>query len=213
MKFLKMPLLNMKLFKMKIKLNLLHLLLIILCVLVLARVGFSVKEYFQDGSSTPGDNPTYDPTQYNNVEFDPSKYDPEEFKYKDGEVPFQNDDNTLASYNSQSSSSSDASTSDASTTSTASSALPKGIPKSQIPEGDEDLYIKKTEIVPPVCPKCPDLSITAETAKAAKCPPCPACARCPESAFECKKVPNYNVSNDYNTIPKPVLANFSQFGM
>ena len=45
-----------------------------------------------------------------------------------------------------------------------------------------------------------------------KCPPCPACARCPEPAFECKKVPNYSRSEDINA-PKPVMADFSQFGM
>ena len=88
--------------------------------------------------------------------------------------------------------------------------LPEGIPESDIPEGDEDLYIKKTEIVPPVCPKCPD--VTACPGKGEKCPPCPPCGRCPEPAFECKKVPNYR-STDSNSMPKPVLANFSQFGM
>lgn len=45
-----------------------------------------------------------------------------------------------------------------------------------------------------------------------QCPPCPACARCPEPAFECKKVPNYSRSEDINA-PKPVMADFSQFGM
>ena len=45
-----------------------------------------------------------------------------------------------------------------------------------------------------------------------KCPPCPACARCPEPAFECKKVPNYSRSEDVNA-PRPVMADFSQFGM
>lgn len=45
-----------------------------------------------------------------------------------------------------------------------------------------------------------------------KCPPCPACARCPEPAFECKKVPNYNSTNE-NAFPRPVLNSFSQFGM
>jgi hypothetical protein len=34
--------------------------------------------------------------------------------------------------------------------------LPAGIPKSQILPGQEDLYILKSEVVPPVCPKCPD---------------------------------------------------------
>lgn len=45
-----------------------------------------------------------------------------------------------------------------------------------------------------------------------QCPPCPACARCPEPAFECKKVPNYSRSEDINA-PRPVMADFSQFGM
>jgi hypothetical protein len=43
-------------------------------------------------------------------------------------------------------------------------------------------------------------------------PPCPPCERCPESSFECKKVPNYNSIND-NLLPRPVLSDFSQFGM
>jgi hypothetical protein len=86
--------------------------------------------------------------------------------------------------------------------------LPKGIPRSQIPNGDEDLYIKKTEIVPPVCPKCPDVT---SCPKPAKCPPCPPCGRCPEPMFDCKKVPNYNRSD--SSLPRPVLTDFSQFGM
>jgi hypothetical protein len=45
-----------------------------------------------------------------------------------------------------------------------------------------------------------------------QCPPCPACARCPEPAFECKKVPNYSRTEDINT-PRPIMADFSQFGM
>ena len=47
-----------------------------------------------------------------------------------------------------------------------------------------------------------------------KCPPCPACARCPEPSFECKKVPNYSVgANGSMSVPRPVLADFTQFGM
>ena len=47
-----------------------------------------------------------------------------------------------------------------------------------------------------------------------KCPPCPACARCPEPSFDCKKVPNYSVnSNGSMSVPRPVLADFTQFGM
>lgn len=89
------------------------------------------------------------------------------------------------------------------------SALPAGIPRSQIPPGQEDLYILKSEVVPPVCPACPTSSACP---RQEKCPPCPACARCPEPSFECKKVPNYSaMNNDY--LPTPVLNDFSQFGM
>ena len=88
-------------------------------------------------------------------------------------------------------------------------ALPPGIPRSQIRAGQEDLYILKSEIVPPVCPACPT---SAACPRQEPCQPCPACARCPEPAFECKKVPNYNaIGNDY--LPAPVLADFSTFGM
>ena len=90
------------------------------------------------------------------------------------------------------------------------STLPPGIPASQILPGNEDLYILKSEIVPPVCPICP--SATTSTSKSKKCAPCPACARCPEPAFDCKKVPNYNAMDD-STLPIPVLADFSSFGM
>jgi hypothetical protein len=93
------------------------------------------------------------------------------------------------------------------------SALPNGIPFSDIPDGDEDLYIKKSEIVPPVCPACPTIS---ECPRQKPCPPCPACARCPEPAFECKKVPNYaaDAAGAYSSfLPRPVLADFSTFGM
>lgn len=86
---------------------------------------------------------------------------------------------------------------------------PEGVPPTSIPPGDEDLYILKSEIVPPVCPACP----SSESCPREKpCRPCPPCARCPEPAFECKKVPNYRAGNsDY--LPKPVLNDFGQFGM
>jgi hypothetical protein len=94
-------------------------------------------------------------------------------------------------------------------------ALPKGIPKSQILPGEEDLYILKSEVIPPVCPKCPDPVVNCPGEgkfDATKCPPCPPCARCPEPAFECKKVPNYNAFNP-NYMPVPMLNSFSSFGM
>lgn len=92
-----------------------------------------------------------------------------------------------------------------------SSSLPPGIPGSQIPPGSEDLYILKSEVVPPVCPACPILPCNVNGEKET-CPPCPACARCPQPNFDCKKVPNYDaLAEEY--IPVPVLNDFSQFGM
>jgi len=91
--------------------------------------------------------------------------------------------------------------------------LPTGIPKSQIVPGQEDLYILKSEVVPPVCPKCPDPILKCDQkSDNTKCPPCPPCARCPEPAFDCKKVPNYNAFNQ-NYMPIPVINSFSSFGM
>jgi hypothetical protein len=91
--------------------------------------------------------------------------------------------------------------------------LPQGIPRSQIPPGEEDLYILKSQVVPPVCPKCPDPIVqSSENTDVTKCPPCPPPARCPEPAFECKKVPNYSAFNQ-NYMPMPVLNDFSTFGM
>ena len=54
----------------------------------------------------------------------------------------------------------------------------------------KDMYILKTEVIPPVCPKCP-ATCPAESNKSKKCAPCPAHARCPEPDFDCEKVPVY----------------------
>jgi hypothetical protein len=91
--------------------------------------------------------------------------------------------------------------------------LPPGIPASQIPPGHEDLYILKSQVVPPVCPVCPTISsYSNDPNKEDKCSPCPAPQRCSEPSFECKKVPNYNaIDNQY--LPQPVLNDFSTFGM
>ena len=116
--------------------------------------------------------------------------------------------------------------------------LSSGIPRNMIPKGDEDLYILKSEVVPPVCPRCP--SVCTKEVKE-QCPPCPACARCPEGSnnFTCKKVVDNsaprnepvaeispdnayddqkNNTDDYskyrhNTkfLPVPVVSNFSNF--
>ena len=91
-----------------------------------------------------------------------------------------------------------------------------GIPASQILPGQEDMYILKSSVVPPVCPACPAVrcngNSNSKNSTPAKCPPCPPCARCPEPSFECKKVPNYSLSNN-NALPRPVLSSFSQFGL
>lgn len=75
----------------------------------------------------------------------------------------------------------------------------RGVRRIDIQDGDEDLYVLKSSIVPPVCPKCPQRSACP---RQKPCPPCPACARCPEPAFTCKKVPNYNsMNNQYLPLP------------
>jgi len=75
----------------------------------------------------------------------------------------------------------------------------RGVRRVDIPEGDEDLYVLKSSIVPPVCPKCPQRSACP---RRKPCAPCPPCARCPEPAFTCKKVPNYNsMNNQYLPLP------------
>jgi hypothetical protein len=87
--------------------------------------------------------------------------------------------------------------------------------------GDEDLYILKSQIVPPVCPACPPVieGGGCPAACKAKCPPCPPplpiqpcppCERCPEPQFQCKKVPDYRNIRSGN-LPRPLLNDFSQF--
>jgi hypothetical protein len=93
--------------------------------------------------------------------------------------------------------------------------------RNEIPPGDENLYILKSEIVPPVCPACPPViqggsCPEACKAKCAPCPrpppipPCPPCERCPEPQFQCKKVPDYKNIIPGN-LPRPLLNDFSQF--
>ena len=77
--------------------------------------------------------------------------------------------------------------------STYDSVFPPGVSKSMIPPGQENLYILKSQIVPPVCPsQCANSSSSSSDKK---CPPCPGCERCKEPDFACKKVPNYGDSN------------------
>ena len=98
-------------------------------------------------------------------------------------------------------------------TGTYDSSLPTGIRASQIPPGDEDLYILKSQVVPPVCPACTTMTYPRE----AKCRPCKPCGRCPEPSMTCKAVPNYNAIGNNNStngstyLPMPVLNDFSSF--
>ena len=84
----------------------------------------------------------------------------------------------------------------------------KSIPKNQIQEGDEDLYILKSQVVPPVCPKCPDVK---KCDKTKDCPPCPSPQRCPDNPFECKMVPKYSDPTVSKHLPRPVLNSFDTF--
>ncbi len=94
-------------------------------------------------------------------------------------------------------------------TGTYDSSLPTGIRASQIPPGDEDLYILKSQVVPPVCPACTTMTYPRES----KCRPCKPCGRCPEPSMTCKAVPNYNAigTNGSTYLPVPVLNDFSSF--
>ena len=49
-----------------------------------------------------------------------------------------------------------------------------------------------------VPPVCPKCPDAAACPRPKPCSPCPPCARCPEPAFECKKVPNYNALSASN---------------
>jgi len=85
------------------------------------------------------------------------------------------------------------------------------ISAAQITAGQEDLYILKSEIVPPVCPACPNV-IVDKALLNKECAPCPPCARCPEPTFDCQKVPNYSLGQGSSYLPRPVLNDFSTFG-
>ena len=83
-----------------------------------------------------------------------------------------------------------------------------GITQDQIPNGQEDLYILKTQSPLPICPACPPppkVDCNDKCGKS-KCPPCPPCARCPEPQFDCVKVPNYNTTNLDQNLPIPWMS-------
>ena len=72
---------------------------------------------------------------------------------------------------------------------------------------DDDLYILKSQIVPPVCPACPTACPKSKSSDE-ECPACPPCARCPTPAYNCKLVPDYESTAP---VPIPILNDFSTF--
>ena len=50
--------------------------------------------------------------------------------------------------------------------------IANGTPSSMIPPGDEDKYILKTQIVPPVCPRCPSICSADPKNQQPACPSC-----------------------------------------
>ena len=79
-------------------------------------------------------------------------------------------------------------------------------------------FILRSKIVPPVCPACPPVTACPSNKKCPPCPapepiqPCPPCERCPEPSFKCEKVPNYSSINN-ELLPRPLLTDFSEFGV
>ena len=55
----------------------------------------------------------------------------------------------------------------------------------------ENLYILKSQIVPPICPACPTQVGCADTT--GRCPACPPCERCPDPT-DCETVVDYQIS-------------------
>ena len=87
----------------------------------------------------------------------------------------------------------------------------KPITVNSVPPGDEDLYILKSQVVPPVCPVCPP-QIVKKCDKEKECGPCPI-QRCPTAPFKCVKQPDYSNPEIKQYLPVPVLNSFSTFGL
>lgn len=71
------------------------------------------------------------------------------------------------------------------------------------PLANDNAYILKSSIVPPVCPKCPDL---ISSNKEKKCPPCPPCGRCPETKLKCESVLSPMMAANDLSIVRPNLT-------
>ena len=102
------------------------------------------------------------------------------------------------------------------TTNDYSSVLPAGIRKSVIPTGEEDKYILKSQVIPPVCPACP--SFTRCPSNKEKCAPCSESTpdqNQSQYSSEPSTINGYDgsVPSGSNYEPIPVLNDFSTFGM
>ena len=80
--------------------------------------------------------------------------------------------------------------------------------------GDAYLLNNSQNSQPTNCPVggCVTANSAPNNCRPAPVPPCPPCERCPEPKFDCKRVPKYNSANN-KYLPKPILSDFSQFGM
>lgn len=87
----------------------------------------------------------------------------------------------------------------------------KPLTVNSVPPGDEDLYILKSQVIPPVCPVCPP-QIIKKCEKEKECGPCPI-QRCPTTPFKCVKQPDYSNPDIKKYLPIPVLNSFSTFGL
>ena len=67
-------------------------------------------------------------------------------------------------------------------------------------EADEDKYILKTQIVPPVCPKCPDVTV------------CPNNSNAP-TGWVPQPFVNKDYSSSYNVVPGPLTAAYEPIPM
>ena len=211
---------------MKFKLTKLHLFLILLTVLIFSSLGIKVLEGMniieglddsdkavpnphdlaaggrQDGMGMDSDGNT---SENGNALFGNTNGEGEEMEEGDVTGNYNPDDTTFqpdlnVTFN----------TSNPSKTRSSYGAK-NGIPKSQIPPGEEHLYVLKSQVVPPVCPKCPEIKSGGGGGGGGKgmkggqccpeCPPCPRPQRCPEPAFTCKKVPNYSAANVDSVLP------------
>lgn len=181
------------------KLQKLHLFLILLTVLILSSLGIGVMESF--GLIEGNQNITDSTVALNSVKNRKAETPNSALENGDSHNPFNNNKESSVEFRNLNTGKKEMNFSDE-----------NGITKNEIPHGKQHLYVLKSEIVPPVCPKCPDCPKPTIKNLKKECPPCPRPERCPEPAFTCKKVPNYTVSSVDSVLPSPMFMNGSGDG-